>query len=64
MREHRLCEGCGDSRFHLADSFAVTAPAGDLEVAVWRCHGCGGLAEEETLAPKADPEPVISARVA
>jgi ABC-type ATPase with predicted acetyltransferase domain len=64
MREHRLCEGCGDSRFGLDESYAATASAGDIEVAVWRCHGCGGLAEEETLAPEADVEPVIGARVA
>jgi hypothetical protein len=64
MREHRLCEGCGETRFHLSDRYAAVAASGDVEVVVWRCHGCGGVAEEETLAPEADVEPVISSRVA
>ena len=51
MREQRYCEGCGAGGFELAETFAVAAGAGDLEVAVWRCHGCGGLAEEEIPAP-------------
>jgi hypothetical protein len=64
MREQRFCEGCGGRRFDLAEAYAATGPHGDLEVAVWRCRGCGGRAEEELLAPPADQEPVISARVA
>jgi hypothetical protein len=64
MREDRYCEACGGSRFLLADAYAVSASSGDLEVAVWRCHGCGGLAEEEVPAPPADVEPVIGSLVA
>lgn len=56
MREQRVCEGCGAGRFELAETFAVAVAAGDLEVAVWRCHGCGGLAEEEIPAPAQDVE--------
>ena len=64
MREHRYCESCGSSRFVLAEVFAVANSSGDHEVAVWRCHGCGGLAEEESAAPSWVVEVRADARVA
>jgi hypothetical protein len=65
MREHRICEGCGGEAFALASSYAGRDGAGDVEILVWRCGGCGGEAEEAApLSTEVDARPGLGRRVA
>jgi hypothetical protein len=50
MRRETYCEGCGETEFRFAETYAAVDDSGDIEVVAWACKGCGDRTEAAEVA--------------